>query len=210
MRTITALEIQKRNPNRVNVYLDDQFAFGLARIVAAWLKVGQKLSDEKVASLQEDDAREVAMQKALLFLGYRPRSSAEVRKNLQKHEFSETVIENVLERLQRNGLINDTDFARAWVENRNTFRPRSRRALKVELRQKGLPEELVHTVLEENVDEEALALQAAKKYARKLLSLDWQDFRKKLSGFLGRRGFSYEVIAQVVKQVWEETHSAGT
>lgn len=116
----------------------------------------------------------------------------------------------MLERLQRNGLINDTDFARAWVENRNTFRPRSRRALQAELRQKGLPEELVQTVLEENVDEDELARQAARKHARKLQSLEWMDFRKKMSGFLGRKGFSYEVIAQVVRQVWEETHPAST
>ncbi len=210
MKKITALEVQKRNPQRVNVYLDDQFAFGLANIVAAWLKVGQEISDGKIAALQEEDAREVAMQQALVFLGYRPRSSSEVRKNLQKHKFSESVIENVLERLQHNGLVNDTDFARAWVENRNTFRPRSRRALQFELRQKGMPEELIHDVLEENVDEGQLAQQAAQKYAQKLQNLEWLEFRTKLGGFLGRRGFSYEVIVQVVRQVWEETHPTST
>ena len=60
MRTVTAIEVQQKNPQRVNIYLDDQFAFGLSRITAAWLKVGQGLSEEKIASLQAEDAREAA------------------------------------------------------------------------------------------------------------------------------------------------------
>ncbi|HOG79782.1 MAG TPA: hypothetical protein PK454_08510, partial [Anaerolineaceae bacterium] len=62
---ITALKVQKRNPNRVNVYLDGDFAFGLARVVAAWLQIGQILTPEKITSLQAQDTHEVAYQKAL-------------------------------------------------------------------------------------------------------------------------------------------------
>ena len=60
MKKITAIEVQKRSPNRVNIHLDGEFAFGLARIVAAWLRVGQDLSEEKIEQLQADDARERA------------------------------------------------------------------------------------------------------------------------------------------------------
>jgi regulatory protein len=204
MRKITAIEVQKKNPNRVSIHLDDQFAFGLSRLVAAWLKVGQLLSEEKIAALQAEDAREVALQKALRFLGYRPRSLHEVRENLKKHEIPEPVIEEVLQRLQATGLLNDQEFARAWVENRNTFRPRSRRVLALELRQKGLDRETVQEVLAENTDESSLALEAARKYARKLQGAEWLGFRQKLGGFLGRRGFSYAVAAPVVRQVWSE------
>ena len=63
--TITALTLQKRNRERVNVYLDGEYAFGLARIVAAWLVVGQELSDEKITQLRIEDEREVAYQRAL-------------------------------------------------------------------------------------------------------------------------------------------------
>jgi regulatory protein len=209
MKKITAIEVQKKNPNRVNIYLDDQFAFGLSRIVAAWLSAGQTLSDEKIAALQTEDAREVAMQKALRFLGYRPRSMQEVRANLEKHEIPEAVIDSTLKRLQENGLLNDQDFAQAWVENRNTFRPRSRRALSMELRRKGLDDEIVQKVLDETVNEDALALEAARKYVRKVQGLEWQDFRQKLGGFLGRRGFSYSVTAQVLQKIWAELHPSG-
>lgn len=209
MRKITAITVQKKNPNRVNICLDDAFAFGLSRIVAAWLRLGQELSEEKIAALQTEDAREVAYGKALRFLGYRPRSVQEVRENLQKHEIPEMVIEEVLKRLQDTNLLNDQEFAQAWVENRSTFRPRSRRALAMELRQKGLDDEVVRGALDENVDENALALEAARKYVRKVQKLEWPDFRQKLGGFLGRRGFSYDVVAPVLRQVWSEIHAGG-
>jgi regulatory protein len=210
MKKITAIAAQKKNPNRVNISLDDEFAFGLSRIVAAWLSVGQVLSDEKIAALQLADAREVAYQKAMRFLGYRARSVQEVRDNLEKHEIPETVIDEVLKRLQEANLLNDQQFAQAWVENRNTFRPRSRRALAMELRHKGLDDEVVQDVLDQNVDEDALALEAARKYLRKVQKLDWPDFRQKLGSFLGRRGFSYGVIAPVLQQVWSELHTGGS
>jgi len=146
------------------------------------------------------------MQQALLFLGYRPRSTQEVRVNLEKHEIPEAVIISTLERLQENGLLNDQDFARAWVENRNSFRPRSRRALAIELRRKGLDDEIVQDVLDENVNEDVLALEAARKHLRRVEGLEWQEFRQKLGGFLGRRGFSYAVIAPVLRQIWAELH----
>jgi len=206
MKTITAIEVQKNNPNRVNVYLDGEFAFGLARIVAAWLKIGQRLEDEKVASLQVDDTREKAYQQALLFLSYRVRSEAEIRQNLRKHEIPDAVIEETLERLRQARLVDDDQFARAWVENRNTFRPRSRRALAMELRQKGLSDEATQSALA-GVDEEALAYEAAHKRVNRLKGLEWIDFRKKLSEFLARRGFPYAIIAPTVSRVWNETNA---
>jgi regulatory protein len=209
MKKITAIQVQKKNPNRVNISLDDEFAFGLSRIVAAWLSVGQVLSDEKIAALQTEDAREIAYQRAMRFLGYRARSVREVRDNLEKHETPEIVIEEVLKRLQETNLVNDQEFAQAWVENRNTFRPRSRRALAMELRRKGLDADVVQDTLDQNVDENALALDAARKYLRKVEKLEWPDFRQKLGGFLGRRGFSYEVVAPVLRQVWSEIHVGG-
>jgi len=206
MKKITALEVQKRNPNRVNVHLDGEFAFGLARIVAAWLKVGDVLDEAKIQRMQAEDARERAFQQAMLFLSYRARSEAEIRKNLRKHEIPEEVIEETVVRLRQDGLANDDQFARAWVENRTTFRPRSRRMMAMELRQKGLEQETASAALTE-IDDEALAYEAAQKRAPRFINLEWRDYRKKLSEFLARRGFSYSVIAPVVAKIWNETHN---
>ena len=206
MKKITAIQAQKNRPDRVNVYLDGEFAFGLARIAAAWLAVGQELNEEKIERLLLEDARERAFQQALLFLSYRARSESEIRQNLRKHEIPEQVVEHTLERLRQDGLANDNQFARAWVENRINFRPRSRRLMTMELRQKGLDDEAVRSATE-SVDDDALAYEAAQKRAARFKGLEWNEFRKKLSDFLARRGFSYSVIAPVVTRIWNEVHT---
>jgi len=105
--------------------------------------------------------------------------------------------------LQRAGLIDDNRFAQAWVENRSEFRPRGRRALVVEMRQRGLDDESIQQALAE-VDEQALADQAANKQARRLAGLDETAFKQKLSGFLARRGFGYAVIRETVDRHWNQ------
>jgi regulatory protein len=204
MKKITAISVQKKNPNRVNIYLDGEFAFGVARITAAWLKNGDELTDEKIAKLLAEDSLEWAFQQAMLFLSYRARSEKEIRQNLRKHEMSEEVIEHTLERLRKAGFANDSDFARMWVENRGTFRPRSKKALAIELRQKGLNDEVIQDSLS-GVDEESLAYETGLKRATRFKGYEWAEFRKKLSEFLARRGFSYPVIAPIVSRIWNET-----
>ena len=208
MRKITALQVQKRNSNRVNVHLDGEYAFGLTRIIAAWLQVGQILDEEKIAKLQAEDARERAMQQALLYLSYRARSEKEIRQNLGKHDIPEVIVEETLERLRQNGFANDEQFANAWVENRSTFRPRGRRALALELRQKGIDDSTIESALKD-VDEESLAYEAGLKKGSKLKGEEWNEFRKKTSEFLARRGFSYAVIAPIVSRLWNEIHTDG-
>lgn len=201
---ITALKAQKRNPNRINVYLDGSFAFGLARIVAAWLQIGQAISDEKIQSLQSQDTIEVAYQKALHFLSFRQRTENEIRRKLKDAGFEEGVSDIVLHRLRDSGTVSDTDFARNWVESRSTFKPRSRRALMMELRQKGVTEEVIHEALVEVEDESDLAYRAGLRYANRLSQADWDTFRERLTAYLGRRGFSYGTIAPQVRKIWTE------
>lgn len=207
-KRITAIEPQQKDPRRVNVYLDGEFAFGLAPITAAWLQVGQDLSEDKIVALQREDGLEMAYQKALHFLSYRPRSSAEVRQNLIKRGLEVELIETTLQRLQQAGLVDDRLFARAWVENRNDFRPRSHYALRMELRRKGLDEETIQSALEETLDEQALAYQAARRQARRYADLEWPEFSRKLGGFLARRGFSYTILTPIVSEVWKEFQAA--
>jgi regulatory protein len=208
MKRIAAIEPQQKNPERVNIYLDGEFAFGLAAIVAAWLKVGQDLDEGEIARLKAADEHEVIYQKALHFLSFRPRSSMEVRQNLSKRRIPEALIDETIERLQKAKLINDEAFAQAWVENRNSFHPRGKAALRSELRRKGLSDEIVQSVLDAQVNEEALAIEAARKHAQRLAGLEWPEFRQKLGGFLARRGFSYDTLAPVVSEIWKESQMA--
>jgi regulatory protein len=198
--TITALRFQKRNKDRVNVYLDGKFAFGLAALEAARLKVGQSLGDEDVARLQRQDEVERAYERALNFLSYRPRSGAEVRRNLGKKKVELEVVETVVERLERSGLLDDREFARYWVENRLQFNPRGARALRQELWEKGVPDPITSQVLE-GFDEEAAARKVAEAGARRLAHLGRSDFRRRLKAYMARRGFSYAVIKPLLSEM---------
>lgn len=202
---ITALKLQKKNRQRVNVYLDGEFAFGLSRISAGWLHLGQELSEEKISELKAQDAFEVAYQRALNFMKFRERSAYEIRRNLKKDAVPEDIIEQVIDRLIQAKLLDDGRFVRMWIENRNEFRPRSLRALRIELRQHGIDDELIDKSLK-TVDEYELAYKAATKYANGHQNLEWEEFRRKLYGYLGRRGFTYGTSAEVIQQVWDEDH----
>ncbi len=202
---ITAITAQKRHPQRVNIFLDGEFAFGLARIVAAWLQIGQELTEEDIARLKAADAQEQAYQRTLRYIGYRPRTEAEIRRYLQRRKVAEEHIAAILVRLRDLNLVDDTAFARAWVEDRITFRPRGRRALRAELRQKGLSEDAIAPVLED-LDEASLAYQAARKGLPRYRRLAWQEFRQKMSAYLARRGFPYDIVRETVERVWQENH----
>ncbi len=204
---ITALVAQKRNKERVNVYIDGEFAFGLALIEALKLKKGQVLTDEDITRLKSLDEIEVAHQRALNFLSYRPRSMQEVARNLKdsKKEFSAYTIDTVLERLERSGLVDDAAFARFWVENRANFSPRSARALRYELRQKGVSDRVIDAALDA-LNEDTAAYQAAQSRANRYATADEETFRKKLGGFLSRRGFSYATVRDALDRLWAELH----
>ncbi len=202
---ITALKVQKRNQQRVNVYLDGEFAFGLARITAAWLSVGQVLSEEKIAQLQAEDELEKYYQRALRLLNYRPRTETEISQYLQKKSASEDIIGIVLNRLKTSGLVDDERFAQTWVENRTELRPRSRRALVYELRQRGVSDEIIQDSIDQT-DDGDLAYQAALRRARRITSLDWNEYRQKMLRYLAQRGFNYDVSNEAARRVWDEIH----
>ena len=201
-KTITDIKAQK-NKNRVNIYLDGDFAFGLSRHVAAWLRVGQELSEGKIADLLSQDKRETAFQKAVNLLNYRPRSEAEIRERLRKYDVDDETSDAILDRMRQSNLVDDRKFAENWVENRSEFSPRGHRALQYELRQKKIKQAIIDEVLA-SIDEHSLALDAARQKIHRLKNLEKRDYYKKLGGFLSRRGFSYDVISPVIEHYWNE------
>jgi regulatory protein len=206
--TITALVAQKQNQDRVNVYLDGKFAFGLAAIEAIRLKRGQVLSDADIERLQAADDVEKAREKALRFLGNRPRSEWEVRQNLQKAGYEAATIDRVLERLRGVGLVDDVAFVRYWLDNRAQFKPKGAVALRQELRLKGVEREVIDAVLaeSEHADDNA-ALQAALAKADRYRQLPRPEFAQKLGAYLARRGFDYETVREAVNTAWQQLHA---
>jgi len=204
--TITGLRYQKRTDERVNVYLDGQYAFALPALDAARLKVGQHLSDAEIAQLQATDAAAKAYDRAVRYLSYRPRSTAEVRRTLEGAEFAPEAIEAALVRLAGQGYLDDAAFATYWVENRQRFRPKGEQALRQELRRAGVDKEIIDESLD-GLDSSEAAYAAAQPRANRLTVLAAEDpaaFKRKLSEFLLRRGFTYDVVRDVVARLLRE------
>ncbi len=199
---VTALEVQKRDKERVNVYIDGEFAFGLNLLDAARLRKGQVLSEAEIAALRDADAVVQAVNTAAHFLSYRPRSTQEIRRNLKEKETPEGVIDAAIEKMTGMGYLDDAAFARYWVDNRNQFKPLSHRALRQELRQKGLADAVIDEALGE-LSESDLAYKAATTQLRKLRNRSVKDFKTKINAFLQRRGFSYSTTQDVVRQLIE-------
>ncbi len=198
--TITALVIQKKNKNRVNLFIDHEFAFGIGLNAALTLKKGQYLSDDAIATLKNEDAIEQAYQKSLHFLSFRARSEQEIKRYLQKKAVDDPIITVVIDRLHQQNYLDDTDFARQWVASRSRSKPKGKRALRYELRQKGLTETAIEHAIA-TVDEFDLAWRAAQKALYRWKSLDTTVRHRKITAFLARRGFSYEVISDTIAKV---------
>lgn len=198
--------MQQRNRERVNVYLDGEFAFGLALEEALRLKVGQVLDDEQIEALRHIDLYHKAHARALDYISRRPRSQVELQRYLKEKEVPEPHIERLLARLSEVGLLDDLAFARFWIENREAFRPRGARAIRHELRQKGVDETIIDQALaQSDLDELESAYRVALKKLPRLRAIsDPWEFQQKIAGFLGRRGFGWEVIRQVSDRLWQE------
>ena len=205
---ITALEPQVTNPERINVFVDGRFLLGVNASVVfqMGLEPEQELEPVQLEELQSEAGLQQAVDRAYNYLSYRPRSREEVRRYLRRKETPPETIEAALARLDRLDLINDHSFASFWVESREQFSPRGARALKNELRMKGVEREVVEEMIDDEKDEER-ALRAGRKKALSLVripGMDFATFRARLGSFLQRRGFGYEVSTRTIRALWKE------
>jgi regulatory protein len=205
MAIVTKLTAGKSRGDRLNVFLDGKFSFSLLTEVALkeGLRVEQELSVSQVESLTRSDRYQRCLNAAIRYLGYRPRSEAEVRQRLQRHGFDDDSINKTIAKLKEQGLVDDAAFARFWKENRETFSPRSRWLTGQELKRKGLDNNVIEQIVGE-VDDSDSAYRAALSKARRLSSSDYQDFHRRLGEYLRRRGFNYQVINDTVERIWKE------
>jgi len=200
-KTITALEPQKRNPDRINVFLDGEFTFGVSRFVGAWLSVGQKLDETKTKSLISADEKERALQLALRYIGYRQRTETEVIKKLEKLDFPKEIVKSVMAELREKKYVDDNEFATQWVELRSESKPRSKRFIQFELTKKGISGDIVDAALENSPDDLDMAIRLGQKYIYRYSAINEDEFRKKLTGVLSRRAFSYSVVKDTLDEL---------
>jgi regulatory protein len=205
MSKITRLVKAKTREKRVKIYLDGRYACTLLAevVLKEGLKVGRELSEEQLALLNSNNQYQRSLNTAARLLGYRPRSETEIKQHLLRRGFDSESTLKTLAYLKDQGLVDDVAFARYWVENRESFRPRSRRLAGLELRRKGLNKDIIDQVIG-NIDEGESAYRAAQTKIRHLSPTDYNDFRQRLGSYLARRGFNYEVINSIIDRTWQE------
>ena len=164
MRKITALHNGKGRTKRVNVFLDGKFAFSLEPELVAEekLEVEQTLPADRIKEIAASNNVKRCYSAAALFLSYRPRSEPEIRERLRKRGFDEDSIEAVMEKLKRQNLVDDNAFAQFWKENRESFSPRSQWLTRLELRRKGIADQIIEEAVA-TIDDEESAYRAALK-----------------------------------------------
>jgi len=206
-RRITALERQKRNPERVNLSLDGAFAMGLPLNAVAdfGLRVGKTLTPAQIEELKELDDTAKATDSAIRLLTSRPRSVREIRDRLKRKQFDDETIDRVITRLRDWRYIDDEAFARYWVENRESNRPRGRRLLEHELRLKGVDRDTVAEAIDDaEIDERTGALEIGRAKLRSYRNEEGSVARRRLGAFLARRGYGYEVVKSVLDELFGE------
>jgi regulatory protein len=205
MPRITKIESQKKNPKRRSIFLDGEFAFGLDEEVLYkyGLKEGEELDQKKIGQILESEVKKESKDAALKFLSYRMRSEKEVRDKLKKKEFANDLIDEVIKDLKRINLIDDSNFASAFVRDKISNKPQGKILLKQELWKKGIKDETIEKVLKEYFEDEEEELNLAKnlleKRKKRYENLDKNIAKRRMMSFLLRRGFSYEIVKQALK-----------
>ncbi len=208
MGKITALRFGRGRRKRVNVSLDGRFAFSLEAEVAIkeGLQVGQELSASQIEALARSDYYHRCLNAAAHYLSYRPRSEFELSERLHQRGFDGDSVEAVLAKLKEQGLVDDMAFAQFWKDNRESFSPRSQWLTKLELRRKGVANNIIDQIAD-TINDEDSAYRAALSKARSLPLSDYQSFRRRLGDYLKRRGFGYGVINHTIERLWPELES---
>ncbi len=200
---VTEIAAQQRpGSDRENVFIDGVYAFSLAVEVAATLRVGQVLSEQDCGELLARDEYHRALASALNFLSYRPRSEREIRDRLGRHDFAAPTLTAVLERLRELRLVDDEAFAEYWIGQRQAHAPRGSLLLKQELFRKGVASETTAAAIDSAELDDDTAYQAGAKRARQLRAAEQRDFTQRMSAYLARRGFGWDVVSPAVKRLW--------
>lgn len=202
--TVTRVSPQQATAERMNIFLDGRYAFSLSvRALTEYpVSVGDHLSQRDIARLRNADEPDRATTAALNLLAHRGRSERELRQRLGQKGYTPEAIDETIRRVFDWGYLDDERFAASWVEQRQAGKPRSRRALAHELREKGVARETIETTLEEaSIDEVADARRLAEDKWRKEHALPPDKRRQRTAAYLARRGYGWDVARQVLNEL---------
>ena len=198
--------VQNKSNEKFSVFVDDEFAFSLAKsdIVFFKLDVGEEISEKKFKYIYDEVIMIKAKNRAAKFLGASKKPEKAVRDKLTESGFDEDVCEKVIDELKKYGYVDDYDYALSYINDRVRLNPRSAYAIRMELRQKGVKDSVISEALEEaDIDETGGIKRLIEKKTGGDLDLDEKE-KKRLIDFLLRRGYSYGKIKEAINHFYDD------
>lgn len=204
---ISRIETQKNNKDRLNIYIEDTFAFGISVdvFVKYNLQKGQEIQDDFIEEILLAEENNQAINSAVKYLSYRQRSIKEVNEHLNRKGYEESIIEKTIDYLLEKNYLNDYEFAQSFIRDKSYLNKYGINKIRYELLNKGISKEIVAKTLRFDGDEEydnAMAL--AQKKMNSYRGQDRNSIYRKLGGFLQRRGYRYDTVSKVLKEVLDE------
>ena len=148
---ITKIEVQKKKQNRFNIYINDEFSFGVdeATLLKFALTKGTELTQDTIREIEQETQYQNAYQKALHFLNFKLRTAKQVYEKLEKIEVSDKVINQVLQQLMDHGFVNDQFYAESYVRENFALQKKGPKAVAFELKKKGVNDSIIQKALAE-------------------------------------------------------------
>ena len=206
---ITDIQVQKNHPSRLSIFLDGNFYCGVSEEVAIkhQLKKGMNVDENELKELLHDEELSNAKKYVYTILARRMYSTNEIRKKLKEQGYTDEIIDNVISMMEGYGYLNDKTFAEEWIQSRRLNNPKGKIVLKRELTQKGIEGDIIEEAFNQSFDESQqseIALDMARRKSRSYINDDPISARRKLQGYLIRRGFDFETVRNVVDKVLSE------
>lgn len=204
MAVITKIESQKKNQDRVNIYVNNEFFMAIyAELVYSFnLKKGMEIDEDNLKSLLKDEMYIKAKNKALNILSKTDQSEKKIKEKLYS-EFEEDTIDKVIEFLKRNNFINDDILAQKIVNTNVNLNKCGKNKIKQNLYIKGIDKNSIDEVLSEIDDniEYKNAMYLAKKRYERVKNEDKRKIYQKISQHLAYKGFNYDIIKRVLNKL---------
>ena len=205
MKTITKITRQKNNQERYNIYLDDEYAFAVDEgiLIKFGLMKGKTLEPFDIDEINYEDEIAKAFSKALHFLSFQMRSEYEVKKKLLDAGYGEAVILEAIRKLESLGFLNDQTYSKALLETKKRTLKKGPRAIRQDLKKKGIDKALQDEVLETFTQEEQLeiAMQLAEKEVRAGSRKTPTQLKQKIQDVLMRKGYSFSIVSDVLERI---------
>jgi len=195
---ITKIEAQVKAKGRYSVFVDNKFAFGISEegLISSRLSQNDTLDKVQLDQLKDTARLDKLYNQALSLIMRRPRSSWEIRDYLRRKDVNDDQSQQIYQRLENKGYINDLDFAKRWVENRRLLKATSTRKLDAELRQKRVDQNIISQVLSnDETDEIEVILRVIEKKRQQPRYRD----KTKLMQYLAQQGYRYADIKQALE-----------